>query len=75
MKDRMSLLHQLLVRLHNFPHKVLDDYSAAMEGVSLEVKYVHACVMQNWLKLGRLAYGWFSDLDTNFHMEEPTADP
>ena len=63
------------MRLHDFPHRVFDDYSAAMEGVSPEFRYAHGCVMQAWLKLGRLEYGWFSEVDTDFLMEEPGTDP
>ena len=46
-------------------------YSAAMAGVTADVRYAHGCVMQAYLKLGSLEYGWFQDEDLDFLMKEP----
>ena len=56
--DRMYLLHQLLVRLNEFPAKVFDDYSAAMVGVTDEIRDAHGRVMMAWLELGKVEHGW-----------------
>ena len=63
--DRISLMHQLLARLNDFPHQVFDDYEAAMERVTPEIRYAHGCVMQAWLRMCSLENGSFQDIDTD----------